>query len=573
VTGQGARDCVSGVCTSSVCQVPTCADTVKNSAETDVDCGGGTCPTCAAGKNCLANGDCASSICTGGKCQAPPSCTDATQNGTETDVDCGGGTCPTCANGKNCGVAADCTSALCTAGKCQDRCANGAKDGAETDVDCGGGVCPRCGSGKICGVATDCLSGTCTAGICVGGSEPEYGKSASKIGCVKGNNTTQHVLDWGSGNGRIVLLGLMFRSGTTPANTPGAITYDGVAMHQLATPATGGEATPYVFYLLDSELPAAAGTYTVNVTGPDQTYNCVYDVSSFRYVKQSAPASKTRTGTTFTDGIAAPNANSWAYDFVGHSQGTVTPGAGQTLTNALSDGSIRGSASYKDCGTANPCNMSWTIASVNYAGWIMALLEPAGASGNSCTKAYSATGDTYVYLWNPTSNFGTATTLPVQTRGSYTERALIRFNLASLPSDATITSAVLALTGGCPGGSAARPLGVHRVNSDRPWVEGQATWNNYLTGSAWTAAGGDYVTTATATASFPVSASVTTAFELKTDVQAFVSGTATNQGWVVRDTRDPTTDAGGESCVWNSKENATGQPALTVQFTTAQACP
>lgn len=49
---------------------------------------------------------------------AGPSCTDATQNGNETDVDCGGGTCPTCANTKHCTANTDCTSALCYAGTC-----------------------------------------------------------------------------------------------------------------------------------------------------------------------------------------------------------------------------------------------------------------------------------------------------------------------------------------------------------------------------------------------------------------------------------------------------------------------
>lgn len=38
-------DCASGVCTSGRCQTPTCSDGVRNGAETGVDCGG-TCPLC-----------------------------------------------------------------------------------------------------------------------------------------------------------------------------------------------------------------------------------------------------------------------------------------------------------------------------------------------------------------------------------------------------------------------------------------------------------------------------------------------------------------------------------------------
>jgi plastocyanin len=45
-------------------------DMVKNGAETDVDCGGGTCSTCADGKICVADADCMSGICSGGTCVA-----------------------------------------------------------------------------------------------------------------------------------------------------------------------------------------------------------------------------------------------------------------------------------------------------------------------------------------------------------------------------------------------------------------------------------------------------------------------------------------------------------------------
>jgi hypothetical protein len=35
---------------------------------TDVNCGGPLCPTCANGKNCMMNSDCASNNCMGSKC-------------------------------------------------------------------------------------------------------------------------------------------------------------------------------------------------------------------------------------------------------------------------------------------------------------------------------------------------------------------------------------------------------------------------------------------------------------------------------------------------------------------------
>ena len=45
-----AATATSGVCTGGVCQTPACTDGVKNGSETDVDCGGGSCPGCGTGR-------------------------------------------------------------------------------------------------------------------------------------------------------------------------------------------------------------------------------------------------------------------------------------------------------------------------------------------------------------------------------------------------------------------------------------------------------------------------------------------------------------------------------------------
>jgi len=68
------------------------------------------------GQSCAGNFQCCSNVCMFGQCQ--PSCTDGIKNGTETDIDCGGGTCPTCATGKMCATGADCTSGICSGGQC-----------------------------------------------------------------------------------------------------------------------------------------------------------------------------------------------------------------------------------------------------------------------------------------------------------------------------------------------------------------------------------------------------------------------------------------------------------------------
>ena len=74
-----------------------------------------------------------------------PACTDKKKNGDETDVDCGGSTCPACAAGKQCKVVKDCATGL---GCCNGTCASLA-----TATHCGacGNACPgvtACTSGK-----------------------------------------------------------------------------------------------------------------------------------------------------------------------------------------------------------------------------------------------------------------------------------------------------------------------------------------------------------------------------------------------------------------------------------------
>lgn len=53
-------------------------DTIKNASETDIDCGG-TCGACTFGKSCGGTPDCASGICTAGRCRPPVSCAELLQ--------------------------------------------------------------------------------------------------------------------------------------------------------------------------------------------------------------------------------------------------------------------------------------------------------------------------------------------------------------------------------------------------------------------------------------------------------------------------------------------------------------
>jgi len=115
---------------------PTCADGIKNGNETDMDCGGGTCPPCATGKQCLVGTDCVSGNCSGGVCVA------------------------LLANGSACSSGSQCSSSFCVSGVC-----------CNSSCPSGGGACsPSCtqpGSVGTCtfpSAATICAAPTCSGG-------------------------------------------------------------------------------------------------------------------------------------------------------------------------------------------------------------------------------------------------------------------------------------------------------------------------------------------------------------------------------------------------------------------------
>ena len=165
---QGDADCGTGVCNAAMqCAMPTCSDARRDGAETDVDCGGATCPHCVVGRRCMVASDCVSAACDvlSATCVASQ-CSDHSRDGSESDVDCGGGTCPACGTGLGCFVDSDCSTNACstvTLTCVTSQCADSHADGAETDVDCGGAVCPRCALNKRCTTDGDCTSSACDA--------------------------------------------------------------------------------------------------------------------------------------------------------------------------------------------------------------------------------------------------------------------------------------------------------------------------------------------------------------------------------------------------------------------------
>lgn len=151
-------------------------------------------------------------------------------------------------------------------------------------------------------------------------------------------------------------------------------------------------------------------------------------------------------------------------------------------------------------------------------------------------NGYIGVKDTRVSFYDPNINFGNDTKMLIL-GGSENVKALVRFDLSSIPASAVISSATLSLYNyshqpSINGGT----VSVHPVT--KPWAETQATWHIYSTGNSWAAAGmqagGDYITGSQASIAIDTSINVWRNFDVTAMVQQWVNGAVANNGFVVR---------------------------------------
>jgi len=105
--------------------------------------------------------------------------------------------------------------------------------------------------------------------------------------------------------------------------------------------------------------------------------------------------------------------------------------------------------------------------------------------------------DTKFYEDAPDTNYGSDVALNTGTAGgaTYRNHVVLEFDISGLPSDAILDAATLYLyyydwAFNNPNG---RTIWAYKLTRT-DWVEAEATWNSYKTGSNWTTSGGDYVT-------------------------------------------------------------------------------
>ncbi len=210
-------------------------------------------------------------------------------------------------------------------------------------------------------------------------------------------------------------------------------------------------------------------------------------------------------------------------------------------------------------------NWKWTCrAQGDFAQLLCAALAlcwlTAPSLAGAVTVTLSASDDAWIDQGAKDANNGADTVLRVKsgTGATAKKHVLAKFDLSGIPAEcATVTSAALHLVITTPP-SGNRTHNLHRITAT--WAEGTVTWNNQPTFNGTAAA--------SATAS---SGGGTVTWDVTSEVTAFLSGSAVNYGWLVKDSVDSTI----AEVVYGSDENGTpsSRPQLEVIYTTSDvAC-
>lgn len=147
---------------------------------------------------------------------------------------------------------------------------------------------------------------------------------------------------------------------------------------------------------------------------------------------------------------------------------------------------------------------------------------------------YQSTNDTYLTVYTPGGDFSTQANMLVKNDSLY--ECLLRFDLGSIPSGATIQQAQLRLY--AYNRDKSNPLEVQVYRLLRPWIDAQANWNNATAYTAWASPGANDTTSDRE--ADPVTTQVLSdintwySFDITPLVREWVSDAGLNNGVVLR---------------------------------------
>jgi serine protease AprX len=169
----------------------------------------------------------------------------------------------------------------------------------------------------------------------------------------------------------------------------------------------------------------------------------------------------------------------------------------------------------------------------------------------------SAGKDAHISSASPNTNYGNADPMKVQTNSL---RALIGWNLSSIPANADISSAVMQMYVPSVQKTSGNTVNAYRIT--RQWYENNVTWNKYDGTHSWTTTGGDYDSTIWASMSVGAKGKYYS-WDLTQLVKSWQNSTYQNYGIImVSQSSNNRKDVSSSDCTTASR-----RPALLVNYT------
>ncbi len=171
--------------------------------------------------------------------------------------------------------------------------------------------------------------------------------------------------------------------------------------------------------------------------------------------------------------------------------------------------------------------------------------------------------DTYISQENPGNYYGTSQILDFNSQTNKQKRPLLYFDLASIPSNATIVNATLLLW--VKGGqNSIFDFSIRALN--RTYDELSADWTHYSTGNLWNVSGGDY-STASYGAGQMTNVVGWRGYEIGSLIEAWVTGTVQNRGLVFVAVSSTGTNSDKQVVSSDDLTHSTQWPMLRVNYT------
>ena len=257
----------------------------------DANCGGcnKVCDSSTAAH--VTSNHCVSSACNPQCAGLNADCDTSRANGCETPTGTDKLNCGGC--NITCATNAHTPSTSCSGGSCNPVCSSGwhacglPSDGCNVQFGTTSN-CTKCG--EVCGASAPyCTATGCSDHLDITEVGPGLNAQSGFDGSVTPILTKNHTLTNGSGNYRVVLVGVI---AAEPYLSTESVKYNNVGMTRAAQVQSGeGHSYAGVFYMLDAQLPALPGSYPVSVQyyGSALEGAGAFDVVEFKNAQQGAP--------------------------------------------------------------------------------------------------------------------------------------------------------------------------------------------------------------------------------------------------------------------------------------------